>query len=177
EKTHSTHLCYPSISKIPEEIEKSAIKTCLNDFTRRDLISVLAQCVFIYRNRIKCIYFSDQAALSWRYILFRMAGVRKIIVHDHTPGLRTPPRGFKRTAKSLLMRMPWITANAIFGATRFVQQRTIEVTRVPPDKTFCVPNGIKIAAQSYAPADLTTLFNIPKNQLVMASTGRAHHYK
>jgi len=175
--SHDIHLCYPTISTIPDSIQQAPINVHQLDFNQTDHRSVTAQCAFLRKQRIQCIYFSDQPALHLRYFRFRMAGIRTIISHDHTPGLRTVPTGLKRTVKTVMMRLPFITVDAIFGATRFVQARTINVTRFPPSRTYSVPNGIRIPTQSPAAANLEQLFGIPRDRIVLVMTGRAVRYK
>ncbi len=172
---HNVHLCYPSISTLPTNIQNSNITIHkFSIFPSNG--NLLQQCFFLYQNNIQCIYFSDQPALSWTYPLYRLCGVKKIIVHDHCPGLRTKPQRVKKLIKSIIMRLPFVTANAHIGATQFVQQRAIDVTRIPPTKTYHVANGIPT---EYNKEHINNhkYFDIPEDRLIMVSTGRANHYK
>lgn len=174
-KTHQVYLCYPSISTIPSAIADSGIQIKNLDFSPKNG-SLWEQCQFIYQNNIKCIYFSDQPSLSPRYSLFRAAGVRKVIVHDHTPGLRTAPSTIKRLLKRIIAQVPLINLDGYIGATPFVQSRAIKVTCIPKHKTYVARNGIPIKI-SEQHENMSERFGIPLNRQIMISTGRAHHYK
>lgn len=173
--THQVYLCYPSISTIPSAIEDSGIKIQKLNFSPQSG-SLLEQCQFIHQNNIKCIYFSDQPAISLTYALYRAIGVRKIIVHDHTPGLRTIPHTTKKLLKSIISLAPVITVDGYIGATPFVQKRAIDVTCIPKRKTYVARNGIPINNQEKH-ENISQRFGIPSDRKIMISTGRAHHYK
>lgn len=167
-------LAYPSISEIPESIARAPVQPVLADFSSFG-VKVFRQIVFLIKNRIKVIYFSDKPARHWSYLLFRFAGVRKIVVHDHTPGLRNKPSGFKRVLKKTLLMMPGIKADVCIGATDFVKRRSIDVACMPENRCTAVPNGI--------PTDLPPIqsvhqrFEIPQGRRVIVTCARANQYK
>ncbi|MDB4452796.1 glycosyltransferase family 4 protein [bacterium] len=168
-------LCYPRVNQIPKAVKKSRIATKELDFSTSKS-SLLKQIQFIKKYKIECIYYSDQPMLHWRYAIFRCVGIRKIIVHDHTPGMRTQPTGIKKLLKTLVMRAPWITADAYIGATPFIQSRGETVGRIPKYKCFNAPNGIP-SHQPNSKADVHKLFDIPITRQIMVCTGRAHSVK
>lgn len=169
-------LAYPSISTIPRRIAEAnlQIETC--DFTLTSIRSVLSQCFFLKQRNIGTIYFSDQHPIHWRYAAFRLAGVRCIIVHDHAPGLRDYPRGLKRLIKLGLQRLPWLTADRLFGASEFVKERLINVVCAPSYKCFSIPNGLP-EIEGLEASDVHTDFGIPAERRIFVGTGRAHEYK
>lgn len=170
------YLAYPSISKLPQAIQASPI-TCVElDFTKTDFQTVCAQARFIEQHHVRTLYFSDQAFWHWRYALFRLLGVKCIVVHDHTPGLRPAVRGIKRWLKQLIFRLPGLSANAVFGATSFVRQRAIDVACVPPTRCYSIPNGLPALVEGKI-ADVYTLFGIPRGRRVLTSVARATVYK
>ncbi len=79
-------LAYPSISKLPEVIEKAPVSPMVVDFSRFSPGLLWTQLRFLRRHRIQVMYLSDRAPRHWIYLLYRLAGVRRILVHDHTPG-------------------------------------------------------------------------------------------
>lgn len=170
------HLAYPSITRIPEGIAKSSIQVHKKDFTECSLKKIIKQLLFLKAYRIRTIYFSDQPLKHWRYLLFRIFGVKTIIVHDHTPGLRTSPRKTKGFLKKIAMRLPFVCVNAAIGATEFVRNRIIEVSKFPAQKTYCVQNGITKHVD-FENIDIKEQFEIPDNRLIMVSASRANHYK
>ena len=172
---NTVFLCYPRVNKIPDSIKNTSIATReLNFSTSKS--SLLRQIQFIKKHKIDCIYYSDQPMLHWRYAIFRCFGVRKIIVHDHTPGMRTRPTGIKKLLKTLVMRAPWITADAYIGATPFIQSRGETVGCIPKYKCFNAPNGIP-SDQPDSKANVHEIFDIPITRQIMIATGRAHSVK
>lgn len=169
-------LAYPSISRLPQAIANAPLTPLVQDFTATDLRSVWQQGLFLRRHKVQGMYFSDQSTRHWRYLLFRLCGVRLIITHDHTPGLRTRPTGLKRLAKWLSMRLPWITADGMLGASEFVRQRLIDINLAPARRCHAVPNGLP-AAPPEPPAEVHQLFAIPRERSILVMTGRASHYK
>lgn len=169
-------LAYPSISVLPEAIAAAPLETVTQDFHGTSPGDVLFQCRFLYHHRVKGIYFSDKPTWHWRYIFYRLCGVRLIIVHDHTPGLRTAPRGLKAFLKRLVHRIPGLSADGAIGATEFVRRRLIEVNGMPAAKCFAAPNGLPAIDPPDA-ADLHDLFRIPAQRKILVMAGRAHRYK
>jgi len=172
---------YPSISEIPQSIKESKLKIQEVDFTFNRTVSIFTQLKFLKTNRVKTIYYSDRANINWRYFLYRLVGVRKIIVHDHTPGLRTKPTLLKKLIKWIINRLPFITSDASIGATEFVKKRLIEVNGIPKIKCFAAPNGIPFKEVSTTQHEhdkrLLTRFGIAENRKVIVSVGRANLYK
>lgn len=169
------HLAYPSISGVPENIVRAPITLHRQDFSFGSWRGLAGQLSFLRRNKIRTIYFTDRAAVSWRYALYRAAGVRAIVIHDHTPGLRTPPRGLKKLLKWTAQRLPWIAADVQIGATEFVRRRLIDVGCAPAAKCFTVPNGLP--AQDAEPLDVYAEFGIPRTRKIFATVARATRYK
>lgn len=169
-------LAYPSISTLPAAIEQGRFAAIDHaDFAARDRASVLRQCAYIRRNRIDAIYFTDQPLRHWSYALFRLCGVKKIVVHDHTPGVRTTPRGPKRWLKWLAQRLPLIPADAVFAVSDYIRQRAIDVACVPDSRCHTVQNGIPpYAAQ---PCDPYALFGIEHGKKLIVAVGRVSKYK
>ncbi len=176
ENHHHVILTYPSISVIPENITQASIECFKLDFTLTTFKEILNQCRFIRKNKIRVIYFSDNAYWHWRYIAFHLFGVKIIIIHDHTPGMRTAPTGLKKLVKSIIARLPWITCDAIIGATPFLKQRAIEIACFPEKRTYTAPNGLPLRPPP-SPIDLHSMFNIPIDRKIMITTGRASKYK
>lgn len=175
--SHNVLLSYPSISTLPEEISSAPIRVIVAPFASDDIQAVWTQLKLLKRQRVRTVYFSDQDTSHWRYIAYRLAGVRKVIVHDHTPGLRTKPTGWRKFLKAIAQRLPWLSADGVIGATEFVTHRHISVTCVPPKKCFIVPNGIRQRIDRIRQEDIRQRFRIPVNRRVIVATGRAHRIK
>lgn len=170
-------LAYPSISNVSPTILKAPLSVMVQDFTGTSTSQILAQCQFLLRNHVRIIYFSDKESWHWRYILYRVCGVRYIIVHDHTPGLRTLSLGLKACLKRLVHRMPWLSVDGAIGATEFIRQRLIEVNGVPMERCYVAPNGLPPQNHTQGAADLHRIFGIPNGRKILVMTGRANRYK
>lgn len=174
---HQVLLAYPTISTLPPAISQAPLLVLEQDFNDMRLGGVLSQCQFLRRYKVRTIYLTDQQTCHWRYVLYRLCGVRFIIVHDHTPGLRTPPYGFKAWLKRSVQRLPWMSADGVIGATEFVRQRLNEVNCVPQSKCYAAPNGLPPQDPLPKAIDLHSLFQIPTGRKILVMCGRAHRYK
>lgn len=175
---HHCVLIYPSISAIPKIIQDSPIEVLQHDFDNHGFCSNLALCRLIRNKNIGYIYLSDKQETSFFYLLFRICGVRKIIIHDHTPGERSLLSGIKKPLKKLLKKLPFINADAYIAVTEYVKQRMIHSSGLPANKCFVARNGIEpigrdIRFQNYAKDQ----FNLPHDSTLIITTGRANFYK
>lgn len=180
EQYHSNNgilLAYPRINKLPITIAQAPLTPVVQNFSGTGFAAIFQQCQFIRHNRVRAIYLSDRSTWAWQYLLYRLSGVRLIITHDHTPGLRTVPKGVKALFKTVMRRMPWFTVDGAVGATEFVKKRLINVVRMPAQKCFSAPNGLPTLTTIPAATDLHQLFDIRENRRIMVMTGRAHRYK
>jgi glycosyltransferase involved in cell wall biosynthesis len=170
-------LAYPSISVIPEIISTAPIVVAEQPIGKPGLANLLKDCGFLMHHSVKAIYFSDRPAISLRYLIYRLCGVRFIIVHDHTPGVRTAPTGLKRALKHVLQRLPWITADGFIGASDYVRQRFIEVNCIPAGKCHSAPNGLPKTSSCLNKDLLRDELGVSATTPVAVMTGRASHYK
>lgn len=170
-------LIYPSISTVPDVIKHSPLTIKEENFNDKGLYRVFKQCMFIRREKVRCIYFTDQSTYHWRYFLYRLFGVRRIIVHDHTPGLRKTAKGLKGSLKKWAHRIPLFSVDGAIGATEFVRQRLIRANGMPSNLCHVAPNGIPPLVAPLIIADLHQIFKIPPGRKILVMTGRAHRYK
>lgn len=170
-------LAYPSISALSKTISSAPLEVVQQDFNGTGILQVLSQCRFLHSNNVDTVYFSDKTTWHWRYVMYRLYGVRVIIIHDHTPGARPPARGLTRLLKKTIHRLPWLSVDGAIGATEYVRQRLIAVNCLPPDRCFAAPNGLPPAPVNLEKIDLNTFFCIPANRKILIMTGRADYYK
>ena len=168
-------LVYPSISKVPEVIQNSSLEVFKSDFAHFGLRYILQQVWFIKKNRVRYLYLTDSPARHWSYLVFHLAGVKRIAVHDHTPGVRTVPRRLKRLLKVLFARVPFINAEVLIGATDFVRNRMVDVVCAPPEKCHTVPNGAARGPQLWG--DVYERFHIDPSKAIIVTVARANEYK
>lgn len=169
-------LAYPRISRVPAAIAAAPITLVTCDFTDRSAGAVRAQLQLIRERRVRVMYLTDAPSLHGRYALYRLVGVRRIVVHDHTPGRRTAPGAPVFAIKQALHRLPLFPADALIGVTPFVTRRHREVVGFPPARCFTAENGIP-EATSTEQLDVHRAFGIPAERRVLVAVGRAHHVK
>ncbi len=169
-KNYQTYVVFPTVSEVPECLTEHDCIVEQEDFTSKSLVSVVRQAKYLRKNAIKIVYLTDQGTYSLRYLVFRLCGVRKIIIHDHTPGVRTPPGFVKRTLKAIPNRLPLISCSACFAVSPYVRQRLIDVNCVPAGKVHCVTNGIGVK-------DLKANARAESELVRIVTVGRASYYK
>jgi len=99
---------------------------------------------FVRREQVRWVYLSDRPAWHPAYSLLRLAGVRTIVVHDHTSGDRTVPSGPKGWLKRFRHRLPGSLADVVIAVSDFVADRKRDVDQVPADRVFRVWNSVVI---------------------------------
>ncbi len=174
---YDVRLVYPEITTLPESIEKSSLIIDELVFDHGGLYGLIKQLIFIRKHRIRLIYYSDRPYFSFRYAFFKAVGVKKIIVHDHTPGLREKPAGIKKILKSLKSRVPLFNCDVVVGATDFVTQRCVDVACFPSEKCFSAPNGIPAHVDNIGCKSLREKYSINENSIIIVSAGRVTEYK
>lgn len=137
-----TFVAYPRVDSPPRTLEGSpAIPVVLtrDAGSAGDLVRLWR---FVRAERIRTVYLTDRPVRSWVHLLLRAGGVRRIVVHDHTSGERTPPRGLKRFAKRMQRLVPGLEADRVLTVSDYVARRQVEVGLVPPGHVTRVWNGI-----------------------------------
>ncbi len=169
-KNYQTYVVFPTVSEIPECLTEHNCIVEQEDFTSRSFRSVMRQASYIRKNSIKALYLTDQETKSFRFFIYRLCGVREIIVHDHTPGVRTRPGFIKKLLKTIVNRLPLFSCTACFAVSPYVKQRLIDVNCVPPSKVHCVTNGIEVTNPKPSAREEGELVRI-------VTVGRASYYK
>tara|TARA_R110002049_G_scaffold239433_2_gene412637 strand:- start:8523 stop:9656 length:1134 start_codon:yes stop_codon:yes gene_type:complete len=175
---HRVYLAYP---KLVGEI--SSVLTTRMEVVELDIFGSDATKSrdFIREHSIKTVYLTDRPFFSLTYFLWRLLGVKKILVHDHTPGDRPAVGGVKGQIKTLRNSLSLFTADAQFSVSPLMKTRSIENGRVSPSKIFSVQNGIPSEVveeeQVLAREEIRRSLNIPSDAVVVITTGRAHPYK
>jgi len=172
------YLVFPEITRIPVSIAESELACEELDFGDRSGENCTRLREFIRDHDIRYVYFSDYPAYSLFYLRLRMWGVDRIVIHDHTPGERTRPSLLRRLLKSLVQRLPWITADHYIAVTDYVLRRFVDINRIPASKCSVASNGIEpVDTEQSDPAYVYREFGIPDSRKVVVTTGRASRYK
>ena len=173
-------ICYPPGGEAPpERFREAGIQFLEFDYMRAEANPrALGAFVRLLRDRaIDVLYLTDKQ--SWRphYPLFRLGGVRRIVVHDRTSGERTRRSGLIGAAKRAWHRIPGLSADVMIGVSEFVAKRLL-ASGTPPDRTFVVYNGIPLERFAHPRAGaLAAAIGVPPGAPVVFASGRSHHYK
>ncbi len=139
-----TFVAYPTMVNPPCTLEGSAAEPVELNTLLATTKSLLQTIYFIKHERVRVVYFTDRRSCLFSYLWLRLAGVRRIIVHDHTSGERSRPRGLKRFAKWLLGRLPWINADTVITVSDYVARRQWETGLIPRKRVVKIWNTLPI---------------------------------
>ncbi len=174
-----TFACYPEISGgLPLWTTETGTKVIELNYHDRSLPNILKLLRFVKRKNIRTVYLIDQPTWSLRYFLLRTAGVKSIIIHDHTSGERRRPRGIKRLVKQMIHKTRWLSGDLFIGVSKFVVERLIDVNCVPPKKVYLVYNGVDLERfNTKKSCRLKKELNIDQNKKIIFCSARAAFYK
>jgi len=174
-------IAYPKLGAAGERsLSDSSVVRVEFDYARTagSLRASLGFAALLRRNRVRLLYLTDQTTWSLRYVLFRLAGVRAIVVHDRTSGERQARSGLAAAFKRMLHRVPWLGATVAVGVSEFVGRRLVEVNGVAAARVRVVYNGIAVERfRSAVPGALARLLALPEATPIIFLSGRAQPYK
>ncbi len=141
----TTWVSYPVVDAPPKTLQGSpAARSGAPRGTSMIAGSVRRLIRFIRSRNVRALYMADQPAWHPVYPLLRGAGVRWIVVHDHTSGERTPRDRHPRADQAALPLIPGTLADRVIVVSDFVARRKIEVDLVPPDRLIRIWNAVTI---------------------------------
>jgi glycosyltransferase involved in cell wall biosynthesis len=127
---------------------------------------------------VRSLYLTDRPFRSWRYLVLRLAGVRSIVVHDHTPGDRPTISGARGLVKRILNSFPGWTANLVVAISPLMRQRQILNARVPSARVTTVTNGVVVRdIEPKAREFVQDRYHVSSDQYVICAVGRLTRYK
>jgi len=171
-------LIYPRVNGVPPAIRDANITVIEHDYADRSLAALWRLRRLVRQHDIRSIYLTDKPYYALRYLWLRLSGVRRIVVHDHTPGERPRVTGLRRWIKSAIFWLRPLIVSHCVGVSRFVRDRMIDNGCLPPSRAAFVLNGIvPIPVAPGAREYVRREFNLPPQALVVISTGRATRYK
>lgn len=172
------YLAYPRITTLSKSIAAAPIEPIQLSIPWQSRQQASLARDFIHDKNITSIYLTDQPYFNPQYAMMRLSGVRRIIVHDHTPGDRPAMKGIKGTLKATRNAMSWLTADNVLCVSELMRRRNISNGRISADKCIVVPNGIRpvICAEEKRNA-LRESLGVRPSSILAVTTGRAHPYK
>jgi glycosyltransferase involved in cell wall biosynthesis len=173
-----TFLAYPKITVVPESITQSNITTVELEVDLADEAKFNKVRAFIKDNNIQVIYFTDRSFYDKNYTKLREAGVKKIVVHDHTPGDRPRVNGLKRALKKLRNLYGRYTADFFINVSPLMTCRSIESGCISKNKCLTVQNGIEsVKLDASKRSNIRESLAMSEDDIVIVTSGRIHPYK
>jgi glycosyltransferase involved in cell wall biosynthesis len=164
-----TIVAYPAIGEPPRTLAGSAAVPVVLD-TELHTRSARARLLeFVRRENVKVVYFTERPMYSLWYRSLRSAGVRRIIVHNHTSGSLSPPTGIRRASKRVVVNLPGVAADVIVGVCDFVVERYRAVSLIDPARIRRIWNGmdpVPTGAEDACPDIRTMLGLAPETPLI-----------
>jgi glycosyltransferase involved in cell wall biosynthesis len=148
-------VAYPEIPAPPETLRGSAARAVelrVRVDEPRCLPAILR---FVRSHDIRVVYLTDLHAWHPAYTLLRGCGVERIVVHDHTSGERSAPRGLRRAVKRMTRRIPGMMADQIVCVSDFVARRKVASDLVPEERVTRVWNSLAIPERARDAAQRT----------------------
>ncbi|MBZ5561105.1 MAG: glycosyltransferase family 4 protein [Acidobacteriia bacterium] len=168
-----TLVAYPEMPAPPPALAGSAARAIQLDGRLETAESVRATSGLIQRENVKVICSIANPAWSWSYLRLRRAGVRCIIVYDHNSGEYTRPRGLRRLAKWLLVRVPGVVADVVVAVSEFVARRQIEAGLIPPHRVVTIRNGLPTVETQGGSQRVRATFAVPAERPLVVCNCRA----
>ncbi len=172
-----TIVAYPKMRGEPRSLAGSPAVPVEMDFGSSSRDQRRRSLEFVKRNNVKVIYLTDREACSPFYPRLRRAGVRNVVMHDHTSGARTAPRNLKKLLKWGYARLPGVAADTIVCVSDYVARRQRDVGQVPASRVVRIWNGIPTAPSRPDTGELRRLTGSPPDSPIIACCCRADPVK
>jgi len=169
-----TFVAYPELARAPETLAGTSARAIELDLTAGGVGQLLKVLSFVRRNRVRAVYLCDRSAWHPSYLAMKLAGVRRIVLHDHTSGERTAPRGLKALLKRARQQIPATNADVVIAVSDFVAERKAATELIARRRISRVWNSLpdpKVPAD--ARARLRQAFGIRDDRAVIACACRA----
>jgi glycosyltransferase involved in cell wall biosynthesis len=167
-----TYLCFPEVRAVNPDILAAGIEVEEFTFDFRHP-GDLAQ--FCRKRDIELIYLTDRPYTSRVYSKLRRNGVRRIIVHDHTPGQRARPSAPKALLKKMAARA--IGADAYIACSEQVLERFVTVGCLPRARCDLARNGIDLSQFPQPNPTIRAELSLSPETVLVVSCSRLHPYK
>ncbi len=142
-----TFVAYPGMEEPPASLKGSAAVAIDREFSVGPGGGTSRACALARELGATVLYMADRPAWHPGYAALRRAGIRGIIVHDHTSGTRTRPRGARKMLKLARNRVPGMLADRVIAVSDFVARRKVEVDLVPADRVQRIWNSIEVGVE------------------------------
>jgi glycosyltransferase involved in cell wall biosynthesis len=167
-------ICFPVLNDLPERFSKAGIDSVAFDFWSCGIRTLYR---FVKDRSIRCIYLTDRPVFSPKYLACRLAGAKRIVVHDRTSGERQVPGALKRLGKKIVNRTPF-SADLVLAISNYVRSRLISVSCFPPERIVRIWNGVDVRKFFPGKDDyVRDTYRIPRDHKIVFAYSRANGYK
>lgn len=135
-------LVYPQLRGLPEVIRNSPIEAIEFKFNCRTWADIKRGVALIRSRNVQSIYLTDWPYFHPAYLLWRLAGVKRIVMHDHSGGDRPALAGARAFLKDCFHFTRGLAATTYVAVSPFIAQRLWSNCRVPASRRLTVTNGI-----------------------------------
>ena len=172
-----TLVAYPKLEREPRSLIGSTATPVKFDFRFDTLRHALDALRFVRTSKITAVYLTDRAACSFFYPILRLAGVRSIVVHDHTSGERSLRHPLAQIAKWFVIRLPGVAADTVIVVSDYVAGCLIKANSASPRRLVRIWNGVPIRSEPRASGRLRSLINVAENRPLIVCCCRADAVK
>lgn len=171
-------LAYPRVAAIPAIIQEAPVEIVEFAVRRNTWTEVWSGVRFIRRHRVRSIYVSDWPNTHWIYLLWRLAGVKSIVLHMHSGGDRPPTVGLRALVKDAVHTFGLMSATLYVAPSPYMGRRLREVGRVPPARCAVVTNGIRLFDRNPATErEVRAGIGVPEDAVLVVLVSRATYAK
>jgi glycosyltransferase involved in cell wall biosynthesis len=167
-------LAYPVVRSIPPIIANAPLQ--IREL-RVNWAFSLPTLKFLRREKIRTVYLTDWPYVHWIYLLWRLIGVRRIILHDHKPGDRPPARAIKRLLLWAVHASVLPACTGYVGVSEYIGRRLRESACVPARRCRVVENGIELFDESVGREACRRSLGIAADAVLIVMVSRATIYK
>lgn len=167
-----TLVAYPALDTRPEALAGSAAEPVGSDLSLRSPASLRSAVGLVRAEHVRAVWLIDRPVVSPTYAVLHAAGVRQVVVHDHSSGARTVPRGLRGFAKRLATRLPWAVADAVVAVSEYVALRQRTAGAVPRARIHVVPNPVTIPEKVRPAAEVRASLGLEPGRRLVAAAGR-----
>lgn len=169
-----TFVAYPKVLDGMTTLGNSSAHVVELPFHMRTWSEVQQVASFVSEHRIRILYLTDRLPVNLAFIMLRRAGVERIVVHDHTSGSRTVPRGLTRFLKRMAWRIPGVSADYVIGVSDYVVNRKKNVDLVPANRIRRIWNSLEpVTPAQDAHANLRAVFGLKADTPVVMTACRS----
>ncbi|HET9155703.1 MAG TPA: glycosyltransferase, partial [Myxococcaceae bacterium] len=172
-----TLVAYPVLDSGPEALAGSAAEPIGVDLSLASPGSIRAALQLVRSEHVQALWLVDRAVVSPAYALLHAAGVRRIVVHDHSSGSRRVRHGLRGLAKCVATRLPWAAADAVVAVSEYVRERQRLAGCVPPHRIQVVPNPVSVPATVRPAAETRAALGVAPGRRLVAAAGRLTEVK